>query len=75
MVLRGYIVAWGIFLLALLVRVPTVGCEASPTPQTLAHLDSTRTPRQLVKRLGKHIDKQSQPHLNQLISKSILLPT
>lgn len=54
--------------------MPSVGYEASPTPQTLAHLDSTRTPQTLVKRLGKHTDKQSQPHLNQLCSKSIVLP-
>lgn len=42
-----------------------------------AHLDSTGTSLTawLVKRLGKHTDKQSQPHLNQLISKSILLAT
>lgn len=44
------------------------------TAKTLAHLDSTRTPRQLVKRLGKHTDKHRQPHLKQLISKSIALP-
>lgn len=46
-----------------------------PTPQTLAHLDNTRTPRQLVNRLGKHTDKHSRPHLNQIISKSMARPT
>ena len=51
------------------------GLKRPPPPQTPAHLDSTRTPRQLVNRLGKHTDKHSQPHLDQLISKSIVLPT
>lgn len=65
---------WGYFFL--LAGMPSVGYEApSPgTAKTLAHLDSTRTPRQLVKWLGKHTDKHRQPHLKQLISKSIALP-
>lgn len=78
MVLRGYSVGWEYFLLALPDRNALsgiCGLKRPPPPQTLAHLDSTRTPRQLVNRLGKHTDKHSQPHLNQLISKSMVLPT
>ena len=30
------------------------GLKRPPPPQTLAHLDSTRTPQQLVNWLGKH---------------------
>ena len=77
MVLRGYRVGWEyFFLLALPDRNALsgiCGLKRPPPPQTLAHLDSTRTPQQLVNRLGKHTDKHSRPHLNQLISKSIVL--
>lgn len=53
---------WGYILLALPDRNALggiCGFKRPPPPQTLAHLDSTRTPRQLVNWLGKHIDKHS----------------
>lgn len=75
-VLRGYIVGWGYFFISFAWKeCPQWDMRPSPTPQTLAHLDNTRTPRQLVNRLGKHTDKHSRPHLNQIISKSMALPT
>lgn len=51
------------------------GFKRPPPPKTSAHLDSTRTPQQLVNWLGKHTGKYNQPLLNPLISKSIALPT
>lgn len=78
MVLRGYIAARGYFFISFACQeCPQWDVRPLPHRKPPAHLDSTRTPLTawLVKRLGKHTDKQSQPHLNQLISKSILLAT